>query len=243
MQSEIDRANDIVIRNKFAYLKYNVYNLFIVAIANLEFITNTKFVSFYISAIEKCDRAMEMCDDVMIDIMLETFDNFHIAMVAILERDFSSENSKRSMLFSIFTSQLKIISDLKSSTVQQDIEAATDVIIANKREYLKCDVYDISIAAVSNLEYVSNESFVKSYVSAIKNRNNAIKNYDGRKFSNASDIIDNLNFNLIAILKTETSRKIGESEMEFSRRSIMYKIFKSQYKLYETQKSALRCWV
>ena len=56
-----------------------------------------------------------------------------------------------------------------------------DLVISNKVEYVKLDIYNLSIASIEILDYVENEKYVESYLTLIRARDIAIKNKNNNK--------------------------------------------------------------
>ena len=108
-----------------------------------------------------------------------------------------------------------------------------DLVIKNKFQYVKLDIYNLSIASIEILEYIENKKMVDSYTTLIRARDIAIINENNKMFESINFAIMMLNKKFIRFLGKNLNRKTTECDIEYAKRSVMYRVFELQMRLYE----------
>lgn len=118
-----------------------------------------------------------------------------------------------------------------------------DLVIKNKSQYVKLDIYNLSIASIEILEYIENKKYVDSYITCIRARNIAIINGNNKMFQSINYAIFCMNKQFIEILGKNLNRKETECDIEYAKRSVMYRVFELQMRLYEKNENSNESWV
>jgi len=127
----------------------------------------------------------------------------------------------------------------------QSINTSTysDLFITSKAKYCKLNIYDLSLASMEILEYIDNEHYIHRYLSCIHARDIAIRNNNNRNFNYINDIIIKMNKIFIEIMSKNLDRKPTECDIEFAKKSVMYRVFELQMRLYEKSVLSSQAWV
>jgi hypothetical protein len=118
-----------------------------------------------------------------------------------------------------------------------------DLIIKHKSQYVKLDIYDLSIASIEILEYIDNKKYVDSYITCIRARDIAINKKDNKMFESINYAIFCMNKQFIEILAKNLNRKDTECDIEYAKKTVMYRVFELQMRLYEKNAKFCESWV
>ena len=118
-----------------------------------------------------------------------------------------------------------------------------DLIIKHKSQYVKLDIYDLSIASIEILEYIDNKKYVDSYITCIRARDIAIINGNNKMYQSINYAIFCMNKQFIEILGKNLNRKETECYIEYAKRTVMYRVFELQMRLYEKNEDSCESWV